>query len=283
MSAKNNESSLGRFWRSLRHEPDSDPFRDPFDSTGIGGLRPYHVQPRAATPATPPATAGGSPPFHRGRRLLLLGGIALTVAYTPDPQANAIDFFTDFMEKDPLRFWTNGLTVQPEGDRMAAIPRQTTLALPSEGLKDGRAVFHFANTAQQAATFVFRTQEDQVHGYLATCARIVDRGQPQLAITIDKRSRRGVKRVETAIVKDFYLATQNLQRLWLEMDGPDFTLRLERAKAKSRFDLFEPEAESKVVHTWKDSAYRDGLVGLHGRAANASLNQFRVYSVSVEG
>jgi hypothetical protein len=248
--------------------------RDPFDTAGIGAMAPGFSGP--AAPEAPPTA------FHRGRRLLLLGGVALTVAYTPDPQGQSIDFFTDFMEKDPLRFWTSGLSVEQEGDRMAAIPRSTTLALPSAGLRDGRAVFQFANSTAQPATFVFRAQEDHQHGYTATCTRVFDRGQPQLSLAIDRRSRRGPARVAQVVVKDFQLASQQLQRLWLEMDGPDFTIRLERGKAQPRFGLFEPEGDSRVIHTWKDKAYRDGLVGLHGRNGALASAQFRVYSVSVE-
>ena len=268
-------NSLLQLWKALR-QPPADPIRDPFDPVGIGELQP-NFAPRL-TPAAPP-------PFHRGRRLLLLGGLALGVAYTPDPETPNVDFFTDFTETDPMRFWRvspqASLRLERDGDRMSAVPRGTPLVTPSNGMRDGRAVFHFAS-GQQPASFVFRTQEDAAFGYVATCSKRMDRGQPQMVLAIDKRSPGSSARIQEVLIKDFYLSRQERQRLWLEMDGPDFTIRLERAVPGNRFALFEPEPESQVIHAWRDRSYRDGLVGLRGRAASQQTDKFRVFSVSVE-
>lgn len=270
--------SLKRLAKALGHSPTAaDPIRDPFDPAGIGELEP-NFGPRPAPLATNQA-------FHRGRRLMLLGGLALGVAYTPDPTEHELDFYTDFTERDPTRYWRTsplaGLQIEKHEDRMSAVPSGTPLVAPSAGMRDGRAVFHFAS-GLQPASFVFRTQEDAAYGYIATCSKRLDRGQPQMVLAIDKRSPRGIVRMKEVVIKDFYLSSQQRQRLWLEMDGPDFTARLERAVPGNRFALFESEPESQVVHTWKDPSYRDGLIGLRGRGANLYADKFRVFSVSVE-
>lgn len=269
-------SSLAKLLRAVGHRPSADAIRDPFDTEGIGELRPSYARPQTVAP---PAA------FNRGRRLLLLGGLALGVAYTPDAEPPDLDFFTDFTEKDPLRFWQipkqAGLLLEKQGDKMSAIPRGTPLVASTAAMRDGRAVFHFA-AEQQPASFVFRTQENHAYGYVATCTKRMDRGQPQMILTIDKRLRQGATRMKEVVIKDFYLSSQQRQRLWLEMDGPDFTVRLERAAAGGRVSFFEAEPETQVVHAWRDRSYRDGAIGLRGRGAGLYGDRFRVFSVSVE-
>ena len=271
-------SSLAKLLKALGHSSAaSDPIRDPFDPAGIGELEPNFAK-RPSLPTTPQA-------FNRGRRLMLLGGLALGVAYSPDSTAPDLDFFTDFTEADPMSYWKlspqAALSIERDEDRMSAVPRGTPLVTPSAGMRDGRAVFHFAS-GMQPASFVFRTQQDAAYGYVATCSKRLDRGQPQMLLAIDKRSPRGLVRMKEVLIKDFYLSSQQRQRLWLEMDGPDFTARLERAVPGNRFALFEPVPESQVIHTWRDKSYRDGLVGLRGRGAGLYADKFRVFSVSVQ-
>jgi hypothetical protein len=193
-------------------------------------------------------------------------------------------FFTDFTERDPLRFWhpqlARGLTIEPFEDRMSALPAGLSLLKPSAGMTDGRTLFHFMADGREAQ-FMLRGQ-DHRNGYLVQLRRRREGEATVVDLSVRKLRGGRWKRILTTTARAPIVTRLSGQRVSIEMEGNSFAARLHWEQERFLPGL-PPALNETVVASWRDTSFRDGAVGLWGpnQPAARSGREFRVFSVKV--
>lgn len=224
-------------------------------------------------------------PTRRGAAAKLAGAMAALYAGPSAIQlltGASIRFYTEFRERDPLRFWEffegSRLTVQADGRQMAASPQGVNLLTPSSGLDDGEVTFRLA-PGMGPASFVLRASDDR-NGYWVTLDR--QHGQTELKVWRKRKAR------WIPVAHHLESDGRNLgyREPWLRfrLDGRHFTASLLR-EAPGTLESLAPRLlapAARVLHHWTDGNIRSGAVGLAGPARPRNGGPaFRVYSVHV--
>lgn len=220
---------------------------------------------------------------NRRAALAKLGGAMAALYAGPSAlqyvTGSSIRFYTEFRERDPLRFWEffegSRLSVEAEGKRMAARPQGVNLLAPSSGLDDGEVTFRLA-AGMGPASFVLRAADDK-NGYWVNLER--QPGRTALKVWRKRKSR------WIPVAHHAESDGRNLmyREPWVRfrLDGKHFTASLLQEAPGGVLDELAPRVfspQARVLHHWTDGNIRRGAVGLAGPAAASS---FRVYSILV--